>query len=62
MTEVIVNGLVSSIIHIIDNSVYLLLLKTGSLYNANSRNLIGLEAMLYEPLHHAREIATNKLS
>ena len=39
------------------------LVKNGSLYNAiPGRDLIGLAAMVYEPLYHAREIATIKLS
>ena len=36
---------------------YTLLLKTGSLHN-----LIGLAAMVYEPLYHAQEIETIELS
>ena len=43
----------------------MILLKTGSLYNeCNSRDMIGLAAMVYEPyaLYHAQEKATIKLS
>ena len=40
---------------------YTLLLKTGS-FLCNSRDLIGLAAMVYKPLYHAREIANIKLS
>ena len=35
---------------------------TGSFFNATSRDLIGLAPMVYEPLYHAREMATIKLS
>ena len=39
-------------------------LKTGVriVVQCNSRDLIGLAAMVYEPLHHAQEKATIKLS
>ena len=43
------------------NTRYLQLLKTESLYNA-IRGLIGLAAMVYEPLYYGREMATIKLS
>ena len=39
-----------------------LLLRTGSLYLCNSRDLNDLVAVVYEPLNNALEIGTIKLS
>ena len=38
------------------------MIKNWIIIQCNSRDLNGLVAMVYEPLYHAREIATIKLS
>ena len=47
---------------VIDASILTEIIKNWTIVQSNSRDFIGLAAIEYEPLYHAREIATIKLS